>query len=234
MIEQFLRSIKNPDSPLWGPILIYGEWAYTIDCVIEFLGSNWFLIPVVGLFTCFLYRKHSRRELLQALVVSYYILAVVKITSLYITSTFFPGNPNFVDPDPLLRYDEDMTRISLGFHMSLFNLKLFHSIAGTFRHSILYGLVQTLGNIILFIPCGTFVHQFSRKRNVLRSVFRCFLISLLIETCQLFLPSSFDVDDLLMNTIGGMIGILALEIPLLKRRIVQFQHRIEAKIKWLN
>ncbi len=214
---------------LFGPPYVYEEWAYPVHCVIEFLGANWFLFPAVGLFTYLLYRKRPHRVQLQALIVSYYFLVVAKITGLIITTSYFPQCLNF-DTDTYM----DTTRINIGLHMSQFNLKLFHSIAGVFRHSILYGLVQTLGNIILFIPCGIFVHQFSKKRNVLRSVFRCFLISLLIETCQLFLPSSFDVDDLLLNTVGGAIGVLALHIPFLRQRIVQIQQRVEEKIKWLN
>lgn len=229
MIRHIISIIRNPDSPLWGPLFIYDEWAYPVHCVIEFLGSNWFLFPVVGFVTYLVYRKHSRREQFQAFVVSYYFLIVAIITGLIITSTYYSA---FKDWDTGT-YSE-MTRISIGTHMSLYNLKFFASIAGTFRRNILYGMVQSLGNIILFIPCGIFIQQFSKKRNAFLSVFYCFLVSLLIETCQLFLPSSFDVDDLFLNTLGGAIGVLTLHIAALRRQIVRIQQQIQAKIKWLH
>lgn len=229
MIYDIIRIIRNPDSPLWGPPEVYGEWAYPVHCVIEFLGSNWFLFPVVGVLTYLVYRKHPRREQLQALVVSYYFLVVVIITDLIISTSYFPDFHIF-DTEIYT----DMTRINIGTHMSQLNLKPFYSIAGTFQRSILYGMKQTFGNIILFIPCGVFIQQFSRKKKVFRSVIYCFLISLLIETCQLFLTSSVDVDDLIMNTLGGAIGAFALQLPVIRQWIVRIQHLVEEKTGCLN
>ena len=36
----------------------------------------------------------------------------------------------------------------------------------------------------------------------------CFIISLFIELAQLFLPRATDVDDLIMNTLGGFLGFI--------------------------
>ena len=211
---------------LQGPPKIYGAWAYPVHCVIEFLGSVWFLYPVGGLLVLLLCRKQVRLKQIQSLIVFYYFLSVAKITGLIVSSSFIPNCLHF-ETETFI----DTTRINIGLHMSQVNLELFSSIAGTFRHNILYGLVQMFGNIILFIPCGMFIQNFSKKSNLFLSVFYCFLVSLLIETCQLFLPSSFDVDDLLLNTMGGAIGVLVLQIPVLKRRVVRIQHRVQEKIR---
>lgn len=67
---------------------------------------------------------------------------------------------------------------------------------------------QVLGNIILFIPFGYFASRyvdFSKFRQVF---WVCFLTSGTIEAVQLFIGRSFDVDDILLNVIGGIIGFL--------------------------
>lgn len=51
----------------------------------------------------------------------------------------------------------------------------------------------------------------AKKSNRILTVFLLsFILSLLIETTQLvFKVGSFDVDDLLLNSIGGILGYLA-------------------------
>lgn len=69
-----------------------------------------------------------------------------------------------------------------------------------------------LGNIIAFIPFGTFLPLLSNhKLKFLAVTVYTFDLSLIIEFTQLFFKvGSFDVDDLILNTIGGMIGYLIL------------------------
>jgi len=52
------------------------------------------------------------------------------------------------------------------------------------------------------------------------------LISLFIETTQIFLPRATDVDDLIMNTLGGLIGYIL--YLLVKKRFPQFSNRCKA------
>lgn len=66
-------------------------------------------------------------------------------------------------------------------------------------------LINLLGNIVLFMPIGfclPLLWQFSAGRTVLTGL-GC---SLFIELCQLFLPRATDVDDLLLNTAGVLLG----------------------------
>jgi len=67
-----------------------------------------------------------------------------------------------------------------------------------------------LGNIAGFIPLGILLPLLFRKlRTAFRTVALIFLISLAFETAQLILILGvFDVDDLLLNTLGGAIGYL--------------------------
>ena len=71
-------------------------------------------------------------------------------------------------------------------------------------------LLNILGNIAAFMPFGFFLPIFSNRcRYFLNTVFYTFELSLLVELIQLVTKvGSFDVDDLLLNTIGGALGFL--------------------------
>ena len=65
---------------------------------------------------------------------------------------------------------------------------------------------NVVGNIVLFIPFSFFLaHIFKIKSRWIVYLFTL-LISLTIETTQLYIGRAFDVDDILLNVIGGMIG----------------------------
>ena len=52
-----------------------------------------------------------------------------------------------------------------------------------------------------------------KKRGLIKVVLGSFLFSLIIESCQyIFKVGVFDVDDLLLNTIGGLIGYIIYKI----------------------
>ena len=78
------------------------------------------------------------------------------------------------------------------------------------------GLVQDIIiNLIGFIPLGFFlsatVLRFGgifERRNVLITAGVCFLVSLLIETIQVWMPSrSSQLMDLILNSLGALIGL---------------------------
>ena len=68
------------------------------------------------------------------------------------------------------------------------------------------------GNILGFVPAGFFIPMlWKEKRNFLYTVCMTFQLSMQAEILQLiFRVGSFDVDDLLLNTFGGMLGYLLL------------------------
>lgn len=67
-------------------------------------------------------------------------------------------------------------------------------------------LLEDIGNVILFIPIGVLIALFFRL-DVKRCLLIGFSLSLLIESCQWFLwLGSFEIDDLLHNTIGAGVG----------------------------
>lgn len=95
-----------------------------------------------------------------------------------------------------------------------YNLSIFKEIRRFLTYRQALGMravcINLLGNIVAFIPFGLFVPLLSRKqRHCWRVVLLSFDFSLIVEILQLVSKvGSFDVDDLILNTIGGLIGYL--------------------------
>lgn len=88
------------------------------------------------------------------------------------------------------------------------NLIPFRTIGTFFRHFIPdVFLVNIVGNILMFMPWGFgLVLLWKRNQSIGRALLLCFLITVLIETVQLFIGRSVDVDDLILNFFGGCMG----------------------------
>lgn len=67
---------------------------------------------------------------------------------------------------------------------------------------------QVIGNIILFIPFGYFATYYSKLTKIRHIFFVTFITSTTIEVVQRFIGRSFDVDDIILNVVGGIIGFL--------------------------
>ena len=65
-----------------------------------------------------------------------------------------------------------------------------------------------IGNIILFIPFGYFVSHIMQTRKPYVTIIITIITSLTIEFTQLKIGRTFDVDDIILNIIGGTIGYL--------------------------
>lgn len=92
-----------------------------------------------------------------------------------------------------------------------YNLRPFQEIIRCIRHwSVLrqLALINLVGNVVAFMPFGFFLPLLSvKERRVVMILLLTFELSLVIEVIQLFTGvGSFDVDDLLLNTIGGWLG----------------------------
>ena len=92
-----------------------------------------------------------------------------------------------------------------------YNLELFKEIRRfiTYREQLGTFVVAAnlLGNILIFLPYGFFVSMAGRTRGLFRTFFLSMFLSLGVETVQLVTRvGSFDVDDILLNTIGGILG----------------------------
>ena len=70
-------------------------------------------------------------------------------------------------------------------------------------------MVNLAGNVLIFAPLGFFVPLLWKAlRRWWAALGLSAAVSLLIEFLQLFLGRSVDVDDLILNTLGGLMGYL--------------------------
>lgn len=67
---------------------------------------------------------------------------------------------------------------------------------------------QVIGNILLFMPFGFFATYYTNIKKISSISFMSILVSLTIEVVQKYIGRSFDVDDIILNVVGGILGFL--------------------------
>lgn len=110
----------------------------------------------------------------------------------------------------LLFFSEKMGRTvgseEYRYNLTLFKeIRRFYNIIGT--HPKLFWL-NIAGNVVAFMPFGFLLPRLREKKtNIFLAGLFSFELSLLVEVLQLvFRLGCFDVDDLLLNTVGGILG----------------------------
>ncbi|MCI6266173.1 MAG: VanZ family protein [Erysipelotrichaceae bacterium] len=63
-----------------------------------------------------------------------------------------------------------------------------------------------IGNILLFLPYGYFAADYLKSKKMWPICFLTMLVSLTIEIVQLNIGRTFDIDDVILNTCGGIFG----------------------------
>lgn len=176
---------------------------------------NYFLIGALGLLVLF---RALRAILYKEINIprEFVIIALVLFVAFLSTQTF-------------QYYEIRMTGFT-----PRYNLILFETIKKLLAHGLSYGGVETqhlydeiiyinlLGNLLIFAPVGFLSAFLFKEPRWYKSLLAGFVLSLTIEIVQLFLHfRSFDVDDLLLNTTGTIIGFLIFAlfalIPPIKR-----------------
>jgi len=96
--------------------------------------------------------------------------------------------------------------------LQLANLTPFKSIRMNLKHlSSPHDVINLFGNIAIFMPTGIFVGLMFRSKllGFVGSCMTSFMLSMGLECSQLvFSMGTFDVDDLILNTMGGVLGYL--------------------------
>lgn len=88
------------------------------------------------------------------------------------------------------------------------NMIPFHTVRTFFRHfrpGIF--MVNIVGNVAMFMPWGFGLPLlWKRRQSFLSAALFSLLLPLFIETVQLFIGRSVDIDDIILNFTGGMLG----------------------------
>ena len=70
-------------------------------------------------------------------------------------------------------------------------------------------LLNLLGNVLCFVPFGFVIPILTSKQTFFRMLFLSMLASVLVELLQLIsMLGSCDIDDIILNTLGGVIGYI--------------------------
>ncbi|CAH8715552.1 VanZ family protein [Paenibacillus thiaminolyticus] len=149
-------------------------------------------ILLAFIYVLFFYRKwskKSKKHLILNSIIYVYIVMVLFVTVMPFTLPFGGTNNLFMETANFIPFRDLMANYS-----------------GAARELLL--------NVIMMMPFG-FLYPISKKKGVLITVALTFLFSLIIESSQLLSAwwgglhsRTFDVTDLITNTIGGLLGYL--------------------------
>lgn len=79
-----------------------------------------------------------------------------------------------------------------------------------FRYSFMSDkfIKNIIGNIVLFIPYGYFSSYFLNNKKFSFNILFTLIVTLSIELVQYNIGRTFDIDDIILNVIGGVIGFV--------------------------
>lgn len=77
-----------------------------------------------------------------------------------------------------------------------------------FRYNITSPLFfkNVIGNVVLFIPLGLFVTLYIKNKTFILTLILSIIISLSIEFIQSMIGRTMDIDDVILNATGGILG----------------------------
>jgi len=82
---------------------------------------------------------------------------------------------------------------------------------------------NVIGNMLMFVPYGFFVSYILKLKSPISMFILSFLASITIEVTQLLIGRVFDVDDILLNIIGGIFGFyIYIALESIKRHLPKF------------
>jgi len=84
---------------------------------------------------------------------------------------------------------------------------------------------NVFGNMLLFMPYGFFASFYLKIKKPLPAMLLVLIASSAIEVTQLIIGRVFDIDDIILNILGGTIGFLIYHI------IDKIEDRLPAKLK---
>lgn len=123
--------------------------------------------------------------------------------------------------EPFVLHNELLTLFFIVYILCMFQVVTFQDVSNfgsnnfvlfkeIFRYSFGSRLFikNIIGNMVMFVPYGFFVAYYVRPKNWKIELGLIFIASIVIETTQLAIGRVFDVDDILLNVVGGMAGYI--------------------------
>lgn len=137
-------------------------------------------VIIASLRIAYLITKHKKFLLHKELI---YFISIIYILCLFHIVTFQDSNygvSNFIPFKEIFRYDIGSPKF----------------------------IKNIIGNIIMFIPYGFIASYILRNKKFSTIMILTVIVSLTIETVQYYIGRVFDIDDIILNLIGGIAGFL--------------------------
>ncbi len=68
--------------------------------------------------------------------------------------------------------------------------------------------LNVIGNILIFLPFGYFVSNYVKANKISHILIISVITSFTVEFVQHYIGRSFDIDDILLNVVGSILGFL--------------------------
>ncbi len=94
---------------------------------------------------------------------------------------------------------------------------------------------NVLGNIVIFMPFGYLIGEYVNPKKIWPVIITTLFTSIAVEFVQLKVGRSFDIDDVLLNVVGGILGyLLYIGISAINRHLPDiFKSDLFYNILWL-
>ena len=161
------------------------EYKLPVSEIDNFINNSWpiilIFVIVVSVIRLFSLHSHNQKIVLYKEFFSLvFIIYLLLLFELVSNTDMQSYGNNFVPFREIFRYE-------------LFSVSFYRNV---------------VGNIIIFIPYGVFIVYFIRKCSLIKGSFIILLTSYAIELIQSRIGRSYDVDDIILNFIGGIIGFI--------------------------
>lgn len=160
---------------------MFGSLSSTIQGVVDFTWPMVLIstIIIVSFRIAYVLKNHSKFVLYEDLLLLCFIIYVLCLFQVvtFQDTVSWSGN-NFIPFREIFRYD--------------FGSRLF--------------IKNVAGNMLLFLPFGFFISYYLKSEKAWLPVVLTLIASCSIEVVQMVIGRVFDIDDILLNLLGGLLG----------------------------
>ena len=153
--------------------------------------------------------KTSIDEMWPMLTIFLVVIAVVRVAAIKNNNeklVFYKEFSNLLFIIYILLLYELLTRAELntvrGYNLVPFSEMFRYEIGSTSFY------LNVVGNIVIFIPFGYLISTYIKPKRILSILIVSVISSATVEFVQLCIGRSFDVDDIILNSLGAIIGFL--------------------------
>ena len=125
-----------------------------------------------------------------------------------------------INKEKFVFYKEFMTLVFVIYALMLFELVTNIDLGGSginlipFKEIMRYDFnselfkYNVIGNLVMFMPFGYFVSNYIKANKIYQITILSAIASFTVEFVQLQIGRAFDIDDVILNIIGGICGFL--------------------------